>query len=203
LEFVSSPNRAVDKTFYHFLSQFAWSSNFFRHLFSTRPHYRSDTGPFLCSARQVVQIRLPTHPEDGNYSGCQNVVKPAAFYLAHSQWPKFCIEHQPRIVKESEIGRTCDTDVGDTKCIQNLLGKSEVKRPFGHAQQRWEDNAEVGLKETWSWGSSVSIVSEYRLDDRVSISGRGKGLFLYRLVQTSSGAYPGSYPIGTMVFSRG
>jgi hypothetical protein len=29
----------------------------------------------------------------------------------------------------------------------------------------------------WSWGSSVGIVSDYRLDDRDSISGRGKGFF--------------------------
>jgi hypothetical protein len=29
-----------------------------------------------------------------------------------------------------------------------------------------------------SWGSSVSIVSDYRLDDRGSIPGRGKGFFL-------------------------
>jgi hypothetical protein len=29
-----------------------------------------------------------------------------------------------------------------------------------------------------SWGGSVSIVSDYRLDDRGSIVGRGKGVFL-------------------------
>jgi hypothetical protein len=32
------------------------------------------------------------------------------------------------------------------------------------------------LKE-WSWGSSVSTVSDYRLDDRVSIPRRDKGFF--------------------------
>jgi hypothetical protein len=29
-----------------------------------------------------------------------------------------------------------------------------------------------------SWGSSVSIVSDYRLDDQGSIPGKGKGFFL-------------------------
>jgi hypothetical protein len=33
----------------------------------------------------------------------------------------------------------------------------------------------------WSFGSSVSIVSDYRLDDQGSILGRGKGFFLYSL----------------------
>jgi hypothetical protein len=29
-----------------------------------------------------------------------------------------------------------------------------------------------------SWGSSVSVVSDYRLDERASIPGRGNGVFL-------------------------
>jgi hypothetical protein len=41
-----------------------------------------------------------------------------------------------------------------------------------------------------SWGSSVNIVPDYRLDNRSSIPGRG-------CVQTSSEANPAYYPIGT------
>jgi hypothetical protein len=48
-----------------------------------------------------------------------------------------------------------------------------------------------------SWGSSVSIVSDYKLDERGSIPGRGK-LFISSLcVQTSSQAHPASCPMGT------
>jgi hypothetical protein len=51
-------------------------------------------------------------------------------------------------------------------------------------------------------GSSVSIVSDYRLDDQGSILVRCK-LFSFSLcVQTSSEAYSDSYPIGTGVKAR-
>jgi hypothetical protein len=50
---------------------------------------------------------------------------------------------------------------------------------------------------SWSWGTSVSIVTDYRLDDRGSIPDRGKKDFSSSLcVQTSSEAHPASYPIG-------
>jgi hypothetical protein len=44
---------------------------------------------------------------------------------------------------------------------------------------------------------SVSIVTDYRLYDRGSIPGRGKGLFCSFCAQTISGAHPASYPMGT------
>jgi hypothetical protein len=47
-----------------------------------------------------------------------------------------------------------------------------------------------------SWGSSVSIVFDYRLDNRGSIPGRGKGIFSL-CVQTRSEAHPASYPMDT------
>jgi hypothetical protein len=34
------------------------------------------------------------------------------------------------------------------------------------------------FKEECSWGGSASMVSDYRLDDRGSIAGRGKRFFL-------------------------
>jgi hypothetical protein len=36
----------------------------------------------------------------------------------------------------------------------------------------------VTLSDKRSWGSSVSLVSDYRLDDRGSVRGGGKGFFL-------------------------
>jgi hypothetical protein len=48
------------------------------------------------------------------------------------------------------------------------------------------------------WGSSVSKVSDYRLDDRGSTPGKGKAFFFSSLcVQTGSEARPASYPTGT------
>jgi hypothetical protein len=49
----------------------------------------------------------------------------------------------------------------------------------------------------WSLGSSVSIVSDYRLDDRDSIPDRGRGFFSSLCVQSSSGAHPASCTMGT------
>jgi hypothetical protein len=46
-----------------------------------------------------------------------------------------------------------------------------------------------------SRGSSGSIVSDYRLDDRGSIPDRG--FSSSPRVQTGSGAHPASYPMGT------
>jgi hypothetical protein len=50
---------------------------------------------------------------------------------------------------------------------------------------------------TASWCMSVSIVSDYRLDHRDSILGRGKGFFSSPYMQTSFEADPASYPVGT------
>jgi hypothetical protein len=51
-----------------------------------------------------------------------------------------------------------------------------------------------------SRGSSVSIVSDYGLDDRaigVRSPAEAKDFFSSLCVQTSSGAHPASYPVGT------
>jgi hypothetical protein len=53
-------------------------------------------------------------------------------------------------------------------------------------------------------GSSVSIASEYRLDDRGSIRGKAKDFYFNLCVQTTSEVHPASYPMGTVDhFSRG
>jgi hypothetical protein len=47
------------------------------------------------------------------------------------------------------------------------------------------------------WGSSVTVVSDYKLEDRGSILSRGKGFFSSSLcVQTGSGAHPASCKMG-------
>jgi hypothetical protein len=54
-----------------------------------------------------------------------------------------------------------------------------------------------GLVTNGNWGSSVSIVSNYRLDDRGSIPGRAKDFSSSICVQTSSEAHPASCTMGT------
>jgi hypothetical protein len=48
-----------------------------------------------------------------------------------------------------------------------------------------------------SRSSSVSIVSDYGLDDQDSIPDSGRGFFPSLCVQTGSGAHPASCPMGT------
>jgi hypothetical protein len=48
-----------------------------------------------------------------------------------------------------------------------------------------------------SRGSSVSIMSDYGLDDRGWIPDRGRGFFISPLLSHGSGAHPASYTMGT------
>jgi hypothetical protein len=48
-----------------------------------------------------------------------------------------------------------------------------------------------------SRGSSVSIVSDYGLDDRGSITDEAEDFSFSLCVQIGSGAHPASYPMGT------
>jgi hypothetical protein len=54
-----------------------------------------------------------------------------------------------------------------------------------------------------SWGSSVSVVPDYRQNERGSIPGRGKGFSSSLYVQTSSEAHPAPYNGYRGSFSRG
>jgi hypothetical protein len=60
------------------------------------------------------------------------------------------------------------------------------------------------VRNVWSWDSSVSTVSDYRLGDQGSIPGRDKEFFLRPdqiSVQTRSEAHPASCPMATDVLS--
>jgi hypothetical protein len=62
----------------------------------------------------------------------------------------------------------------DEKLIQNF--NLEGKRPLGKHRHSWILTGYfLNLK---SWGSSVSVVSDYRLDDQCLIPDRGRGFFL-------------------------
>ena len=45
---------------------------------------------------------------------------------------------------------------GDARCMQNLVGKPEGRRPLGRPRCRWEDNIKMNLREVgWGWGHSL------------------------------------------------
>jgi hypothetical protein len=68
----------------------------------------------------------------------------------------------------------------------------------GHSTTIFPTNISMYFLFLRSRGSSVSIMSDYGLDDRGSIPGRGKGYFSSSLcVQTGSGAHPASSTMGT------
>jgi hypothetical protein len=48
-----------------------------------------------------------------------------------------------------------------------------------------------------SWGSSVGVVSHYRLDEQGSIPSRAKGHSLQPVSRPALEAHPASYPMGT------
>jgi hypothetical protein len=104
----------------------------------------------------------------------------------------------------SKMVCVCDWDGRDKECIQHI---SEVTP--------WKSSSWKIEKETWSknkdslgnygiWSSSVSIVSECRMDDCGSIAGRGEGFFLSSLCPDQfwgplsflSSGYRGSFPVG-------
>jgi hypothetical protein len=41
------------------------------------------------------------------------------------------------------MGGACSALRKDEKCIKNLVGKPEGKRPFGRIKRRWEDNIRI------------------------------------------------------------
>jgi len=40
---------------------------------------------------------------------------------------------------------------GDERCVQDLVGKPERKRPLGKPMHRWENNIKMSLQEV-GWG---------------------------------------------------
>jgi hypothetical protein len=59
------------------------------------------------------------------------------------------------------------------------------------------ETAAVGKWIIVTKGCSVSITTDYRMDGRGSIPGRGKRFSLLWSVQTGSGAHPASYLMGS------
>ena len=51
-----------------------------------------------------------------------------------------------------EMGGACGTYGGEEQCVQDLLGKPEVKRLFGRPRRRWDGNTKLDI-ETMGWES--------------------------------------------------
>jgi hypothetical protein len=54
------------------------------------------------------------------------------------------------------MGGACGTYGRLGKCIQDLVGKLQGKRPLGRPECRWEDNIETNFKEIMKKGPDFS-----------------------------------------------
>jgi hypothetical protein len=48
---------------------------------------------------------------------------------------------------KEEVGWTCGTHGGGKRCLQDLVGRPEGKRPLGRPRSSWEDNIRLDLTE--------------------------------------------------------
>jgi hypothetical protein len=81
------------------------------------------------------------------------------------------------------------------KGLKENIWIEEGRKRGGWRKPHDEELNDLYSSPNWSWGSSVSIVSDYRLYEPGSIPGL--------CVQTNSEAHPASYPIGTGGLSPG
>ena len=56
-----------------------------------------------------------------------------------------------RVIKKNEMGGTRSTYGERRGAYRVLVGRPEVKRPFGRTRPVWSDNCKMGLKEV-GWG---------------------------------------------------
>ena len=59
------------------------------------------------------------------------------------------------------IGGACGTyGEGGERCIENLVGKPERKRPLGRPRRRWEDNIKKDIQEVgwWKWIGLIWLI---------------------------------------------
>jgi hypothetical protein len=98
------------------------------------------------------------------------------------------------------------------KIIGGVKESENIKPGNAHLARKGVKHANVQIYCVWclstrvnvygyhtirSWSSSVSIVSDYRLDDRVRSPAEAKDFSSSLCVQTSSQAHPASCPVST------
>jgi hypothetical protein len=60
-----------------------------------------------------------------------------------------------RVIKKTEMGRTCGTYGGRRGAYRTLVGKPEGRRPLGRRRRRWEDNIKIEV----GWGGGAWTAS--------------------------------------------
>jgi hypothetical protein len=56
---------------------------------------------------------------------------------------------------EDEMGGACGTYGREERCMRDLVGKPERKRPLGRHRRVWEDNIKTNLQEIRRGGRGV------------------------------------------------
>jgi len=59
------------------------------------------------------------------------------------------------------MGCTCSTYGERTGAHRVLVGKPEVKRPFGRTRRRWKDNIKIEFQEL-GWGMDLIVLAQKR-----------------------------------------
>jgi hypothetical protein len=69
---------------------------------------------------------------------------------------RFMVLDSVIVIQEDEIGGACGTYGGLGKCIQDLVGRLQGKRPLGRPGCGWEDDTENNLREIIRKGPHLS-----------------------------------------------
>jgi hypothetical protein len=47
------------------------------------------------------------------------------------------------------VGRTCSTQGGEERCVQDFGLEAVGKKPLGRPRRKWEDNIKMNLRDRW------------------------------------------------------
>jgi hypothetical protein len=60
-------------------------------------------------------------------------------------------------MEKNEMGVACSTYGGEERCIQDLVGKTEGKRPLGRPRLRWEDKIDLQDMGRGAWTGLICL----------------------------------------------
>jgi hypothetical protein len=61
------------------------------------------------------------------------------------------------------VRETCGTHGEGEMCLQDLIGRSEGRRPLGRPRRNWEDNIKIELRETGIDGENWIRLAQNRV----------------------------------------
>jgi hypothetical protein len=68
------------------------------------------------------------------------------------------------------VGWKCGTRGGGERCLEGLVGRSEVKRPLGRPRRRWEYNIKMDLGEIGTDVANWILLAQDRFQWRAFVN---------------------------------